>query len=251
MSKYDGFARIYPPDEHALRANLRDLMTRWKASLPPDDREAFVSDGFYPNYTRQRCRILFIGREAYGDGGWDYIDTFLPKYQGREPLEEAGGWFHQRLLKVAWGLLKRVADWDALPQPPALAPHFGKPETEGGFSFAFMNANKLCNPASTATDWRAFGRFVPPSAAFIREEISLLHPDVIISMNMNEQASYENALGFRYDHHVDDAGNVAIHHLPDGTPFLDVWHFSASKSPSTNIYAPIVQALQLPEINLW
>lgn len=88
----------WPDYEHALRVGVDDLMTRWKASLPKEEQECFISDGFHPNYTRQRCRILFIGREAYGDGGWDYIETFRPQYQGEKPLEERGGWFHHRLL---------------------------------------------------------------------------------------------------------------------------------------------------------
>ncbi len=41
-------------------------MARWKASLSEDQCARFVRDGFYPNYTHQRNRILFIGREAYG-----------------------------------------------------------------------------------------------------------------------------------------------------------------------------------------
>lgn len=241
----------WPDYEHALRVGVDDLMTRWKASLPKEEQECFISDGFHPNYTRQRCRILFIGREAYGDGGWDYIKTFHPQYQGEKPLEEQGGWFHHRLLWIAWGILKRVETWGEIPGLPELFPHFGKPEAEGGFSFAFMNANKLANLESIQTRWGIFDQFVTHSKAFILEEIALLHPDVVISMNMNWRECYEEALGFHYDEHADAGGNVAIHHLPDGTPFLDTYHFSSSKSPDANIYAPLVQALKSPLVNLW
>lgn len=243
----------WPNYEHALLVGVGDLMTRWKASLQKqsqEDHDSFISDGFYPNYTRQRCRILFIGREAYGDGGWDYIETFIPHYQGKTPLKERGGWFHHRLLWIAWGLLKRVPSWGELPELPELFPHFGKPESEGGFSFAFMNANKLPNQESTRMRWDSLDQFVAHSQAFILEEIALLHPDVVISMNMNDRESYR-ALGFHYDEHADAGGNVAIHHFPDGTPFLDTYHFSSSKSPDANIYAPLVQALQNPLVNLW
>ena len=242
----------WPEYEHALLAGIDDLMGRWKASLPEASRECFVADGPYPNYTRQRRRILFIAREAYGGGGWDYLEGFLPRYQGKEPLQERGGWFHHRLLWVAWGILKRRETWGDIPGLQALFPHFGKPEAEGGFSFAFMNANKLSDKDNWQTDWGSFGHFVETSAAFLLEEVALLHPDVIISMNMRWHEAYQKALGIRTIEHVLGNNDVALYRLPDGTPLLDTWHFSAfNKSPDGNIYAPIVQALQLPEINLW
>ena len=48
-----------------------------------------VSDGFYPNYTRQPVKILFIGREGYDLEGCDYIETFINNYlEGRTGPKE-------------------------------------------------------------------------------------------------------------------------------------------------------------------
>lgn len=240
---------VYPSDEQGLQAGIDNLMGRWRAALPEDLRERFVPDGFYPNYTHQRNRILFIGREAYWMKGNDYIDLFDKEYRCGGNL----GRFHRDILNVAWGILNRIPRWQDIPEAEDIAKHYGKPAEEGGVSFAFMNANKCSNEDSgTATNWEEMGRFLEVSMPFIREEIALLRPDIVISMNLNDNKTYYEGLGQRYLFHTGAKGDVAVHRLPDGTLFLDVWHFSAWKKDSdTQRYTPVVEALSDPRIGMW
>lgn len=239
----------YPSDEQALRAGITNLMQRWEAALPDDLRERFVPDGFYPNYTHQRNRLLFIGREAYGMTGCDYVDVFDPIYRCGYGL----GRFHRNILYIAWGLLNRIPRWQDIPDTTEIAEQFGKTAKEGGLSFAFMNANKCSNESgNTPTNWAEMDRFLGVSMPFIREEIALLRPDVVISMNLNDNKTYYEGLGQQYLFHTGKDGDVALHRLPDGTLFLDVWHFSAQRKDSgTQRYEPIVEALQHPDIRWW
>ncbi len=239
--------------EQSLRVGIDNLMERWKAKLAEALGENFVpdrfiEDGFYPNYTQQKCRILFIGREAYTlEGISSYIDFFLDKY--RTGLSY--GHFHYRMLCIAYGILNGCERWEDIPEPSTMRDKIGKAAEKGGFSFAFMNANKLSNESGeTATDFECMNKFLTISMPFLREEIALLHPDVVISMNLNWNSIYSGGLNCQRGDSVAN-NDVVIHKLPDETPFLDTWHFSARKSPGEQIYAPIVEALKHPSVGLW
>lgn len=61
----------YPESELDLKEKIENLNGEWldflKEQLPNEScniEKLFVSDGFYPYYTSQKKKILFIGREA-------------------------------------------------------------------------------------------------------------------------------------------------------------------------------------------
>ena len=71
----------YPDSELGLKEKIENLNGEWldflKEQLPNEScniERLFVSDGFYPYYTSQKKKILFIGREALGIGGWNYME---------------------------------------------------------------------------------------------------------------------------------------------------------------------------------
>ncbi len=220
-------------------------MARWKASLSEDQCARFVRDGFYPNYTHQRNRILFIGREAYGMTAAG-VDSYIEEL-GRYYLSgEVWRGFHQKLWWVAWGILNRAPTWQDIPWIEEIADRFGKPDTDGGFSFAFMNANKCSNEGGKNTDWADMGNFLQCSMPYIREEVALLRPDIVIAMNLGEAFYVE---GLKAEPLFQER-DIAAYRLPDGAILLDTWHFSApNKSPACHLYAPIVEALR--ELERW
>ena len=67
----------YPESERKLKFEIEKLNDRWKNHLvsmtgEKSISEIFVSDGFYPYYTNQKVKVLFIGREALEIAGTNY-----------------------------------------------------------------------------------------------------------------------------------------------------------------------------------
>src|ERR1700753_4278158 len=77
----------YPNFEVGKVKELDDLFQLWhkeaKGNKLPEGycAEDLVFDGFYPYYTEQRRRVLFIGREARGLSGYNYLDALFSAYK--------------------------------------------------------------------------------------------------------------------------------------------------------------------------
>ena len=54
----------YAAEEVEMLRRLNDLFEQWESRVTDDEKELFSRDGFYPGYTRQKVKILFVGREA-------------------------------------------------------------------------------------------------------------------------------------------------------------------------------------------
>ena len=70
----------YPESERKLKFEIEKLNDRWKNHLvsmtgEKSISEIFVSDGFYPYYTNQKVKVLFIGREALEIAGTNYQES--------------------------------------------------------------------------------------------------------------------------------------------------------------------------------
>lgn len=68
---------IFPKYEQYLRDVILQLHENWSQQIVANNkdlRELYVKDGFYPEYTRQPIKVLFIGREGLEIGGQDYIN---------------------------------------------------------------------------------------------------------------------------------------------------------------------------------
>jgi hypothetical protein len=79
---------LYPFEERPLCSRLDVLMSDWKREVAQSrvifredgksysGADYFCADGFFPYYTQQTTKILFIEREAVGLSGMDYIDIY-------------------------------------------------------------------------------------------------------------------------------------------------------------------------------
>jgi hypothetical protein len=97
--------------------------------------EDITTYGIYPNYSQQKLKILFIGREARGLSGCDYIDMLFSAYKGKNiggtHINQSS--FHRRMLKVAYYLNNPDSLLENIPSASDISETFGSPS---GVSFA-------------------------------------------------------------------------------------------------------------------
>lgn len=234
-----------------LRSSLDELEDEWRKSLDAQSRALFNMDGFYPNYTRQKIKILFVGREACWMSGSCYTDVLAACFREGKigDYTVAQYPFHRRQFYLAHGILAAARDdsecclslpeWESVPTVNDLRPRFGK-----DLSWAFVNISKLSNDTNNwQTDERRYRPFVsdPKNRALLKRQIEFLAPDIIIG------AGVYDLIGIMgYDERTADRTNPACYYyeptdfLP---PFLDCYHFSAIKKDYEGFYKPVADVL--------
>lgn len=248
----------YDGAEVGLKKQIDELHMRWinwivsnnNGEREEELRGLYVTDGFYPNYTKQRIKILFIGKEGLELSGEDYIECLYDAYLNRRigSMYINQHRFHSTMLYIAYALERRVYEWSKIPYADELVEEFGRPD---GISFAFMNLSKFSNESG---DWMADEKLIDsflrlsecPENNFFGGEICLLNPDIIIGMNLGGRMA---ALGrFENPQFFGDNHDVCFQTLITGDKrynYLDTWHFSApGKSPEWNIFNPVITALK-------
>jgi hypothetical protein len=263
---------LFPSYEYAKRRALCALMDDWKREVStaqvlyrhdgkyyPGDTY-FCADGFYPNYFSQKKRILFIAREAVDLSGCDYIPVMLQAYQennvGGKSVNAA--LFHARLMYLAYGILQgKKIPYDELPKASRITVDFGVHIR--GVSFAFMELSKYSNDnadAGSHCDTQLMLSFLRDSHLekrnFVREEIKLLEPDVILTMNLwgcgIPAGILESALGRITE--IDSQSYQPYATLSTLTvnrkqiPLIDLFHLTSRKSTETAVYEPVMQIMQ-------
>ncbi len=237
------------PVEQKLHAELLSLLDEWKKIVCTEQSfsELFVEDGFYPFYTQQPVKILFVGRETLGMAGLNYIDVLFDAYKSKIVGEKSidGYKFHRLLFYIAYGIIHRETDWKKIPYASELADNFGTPS---GISFAFMNLSKFSNES---TSWEAdnllIDSFLEKSQKakenLFNKEIELLSPDLIFTVNLEGRINFLGEITERQN-----GNDVDFMRLKAGTrqiPLLNTWHFaSPNKSDYQHYYKPIVETLQ-------
>lgn len=200
-----------------------------------ENNDSTVPDGFYPNYTRQPVKILFMGREAYDLAGCDYIDVFINNYlDGRTGPEDNRrninrDRFHKMLIQVAYGIIHQKT-WNEIPSASEIC---GNREIFDKVSFAFMNLSKLSNentiPGHTQTDWNLINTSLDMTLKgenLILQEITALNPDLMVCMNY-ERDRLCRVFGDKLK--IFDNDWLKYHLKINGRDILllDQWHFSA------------------------
>lgn len=246
------------PGENELRKRLNDLAIRWYEGIKVS-RELFNFDGFYPDYTKQRVKILFVGREACYMSGRNYCDV-IGDGLAKNVIGDKITWtvaqypFHRRQFYIAYGILMAARsggmfpEWNDVPNVCELTKIFGRgggggsKEMAEGISWAFINLSKLSNNTG---DWRTDdARYRPfvsgkKNREHLQEQIKILAPDVIIGSNV-----YDLVEIMGYDRNADVQNkNCYFYKEKEGEeplpPFLNCYHFSAVKSDQTCFYEAI------------
>jgi len=164
----------YPNTEQELKKKVDELNNEWHSACP----ENFVRYGFYPHYTQQKYRLLFVGREARGVAECDYIEVLYKcnYILGKMPR----GNFHHRMFYLAYGLLNDFPNYYDIPYSCKIASTDFK---NGSLSFAFMNISTISNEVGVATQGDKYAQSRDAGAKFRREMINLLEPDIIVCAN--------------------------------------------------------------------
>ncbi len=251
----------YPPNEKPKLDLLENLFRDWHqhfknnndSSLKPHEQSAdeMVFDGFYPYYFSQEKKILFIGMETYDmAGGNNYIEDLYDCYSRKKCV---GDWsldrypIERRLLKIAYGILNGMPEWNKIDKAVKLSDTFGVPK---GWSFAFMNISKLSNNSGkSAADWplinTSFRLSTEGCRNFIEEEIAILEPHIVIAMNLEDQKLA--SLG-KLSASIHNSADVHSFWLESGghrSLLIHSWHFSApGKKDIANYYDPICDAIR-------
>lgn len=265
------FSTVCDENEKALAAKLNKLARCMYSSLNEEDKKLFNMDGFYPYYTQQPLRLLFVGREACWMSGKNYIETLLKDLrEGKVNSYSIDQYpFHKRQFYMAYGILSAVAkedgelefpEWNDVPwaadlgkilfarnnkNEEAYTDATIKPQhCFSGMSWAFMNLSKLSNDTGDwKTDDRRYRPFVESHKDCIKQEFDLLKPDLIIGANVYDLV---NILG--YDEKSCDRENANCYYYPSPKegipPFLNCYHFSAIKNDKTCFYDAVMQVLK-------
>lgn len=259
------YLELYRPAEKTLMVEIQNLLAQWVATVgSPDESEGtFLYDGFYPKYLEKNPKILFLARDAYDI--WSdicfYMENVLPLYlsgQGSDGKSINSAKFHKMMIEVAYGILHECTWNKSAEEPEKESVPYASEICEGGIifdqvSFAFMNLCKWSHcsggGAGVNADWDAIGEFVEKSTAggrnFIMEEIAMLAPDIIITMNFQEDL-IKKFTGNKAEKVDDTNPDCFVYRLPfpHGTALLfDSWHFSSSKSEEHCIYNPLAEQI--------
>lgn len=207
-------------------------------------RYPIVRDGFYPYYTRQKPKILFIARESVGLGCGDYIGCLHDAYVNEKRIGERklnAAKFHRIIFYLSYALAHGLCEYDEIPYPEDVADDFASP---GGLSFAFMNISKIDNKSGDwRADWGSIWKSVNDSPDFIRREISLLAPDVIIA-GFNDMEIMKKVFP-EYERLGKDEWDTFVVNV-DGrrTRLINNWHFSALYVSDKTFYDIVCDSME-------
>jgi len=247
----------YPDNEKPKLASLENLFREWHQhftstglALEKHRADDMVFDGFYPHYFSQKKRILFIGREARGISGDNYIDVLYPVYRGeKKQWSLNASKFHSRMFYIAYGILNGMPEWKDIPYATKIGDTFG---TASGLSFAFMNISKLSNDSERwQSDWgviNAAHSLSTQGRSYNLEEVAILEPDIVITMGLKEKIV---SLGKLTPIHASDLARFFW--LDSGghrSLLIDTkFHFSAfTKNDVSDFYTPICDGLRHSEM---
>lgn len=242
----------FPKIEQQQLCDLNKLFKEWYQVAEQTHFESgrgandIVFDGFYPHYSQQQYKVLFVGRESLGLTGEHYLDTLYECYSngyiGDKSLNQHQ--FHALMFYIAYGLNNGLSTWEALPMATEIAESFA---CDGGTSFAFMNLSKFSNESEDwSSDWSLIDDFTHnfsnPKCNFFNKEIEIINPDIIVTMNLEErlQALGEVQL-------LEETPNAFYYKLACGGRhilLIDLYHFAAVKKHKETFYEPVTKGVR-------
>lgn len=201
--------------------------------------------GIFPRYTEQKLKVLYIGREARGLSGYNYIDVLFNAYKafrvGKSPLNRST--FHRRMLKVAYYLNNPDTSVEHIPKATEIAESFG---TSGGCSFAFMNFSKFSNESkSWNTKWALLNES-NLDHEFTRKFVEIVSPDLIVSMGLRGQL--KKIFNFKDEGNLGSALLFSIEEGAKQIDWIDGYHYSAIVTDREDIINPITRYMSKKKV---
>ncbi|UZE97276.1 hypothetical protein [Alkalimarinus alittae] len=243
----------YPENELVIQNELNSVFREWSSfaiGKPfPNKRTSddMVLDGFYPYYSKQKCKVLFVGRESLGLTGDNYIDLLHHIYTTKKTIGDKTlnqHRFHALMFYITYGLNNDCCHWNDIPMATEIADTFA---SERGISFAFMNLSKLSNDTDDwNADWALIDGFVDvfndSPVNYFANQIDTVCPDIILTMNL------ESRLKVLGEVSVIEYGECASYYTLRTANkkylLIDLYHFSAIKSQQSCYYEPVVKGFK-------
>ena len=255
------------PIEIQKRKQLQSLFADWKKHISgkpnivfKDDGKEYAaidyfnSDGFYPGYFLQKRKVLFIGRESREASGCDRVESDI-KFLKTFSANSSAYW--RRILYIIEGIKQKgKVKYNDLPYADEI---LDKMFAENNFGYAFMNISKYSNDSVTGgtADFDLINRFLTDcdldKRNFLREELKLLDPDVIITSNIWGGKINDSLLSkvfpkddLKYDSKKSTGSVSAVHDFNlDGKhiPLIDLYHFSSPGSDKDGYYDPVMKGI--------
>lgn len=254
--------------EKEKRKELKKLMNDWKkviatkdAIVFPDDEKAydaieyFCADGFFPGHFDAKQKVLFIGREGrYTNPERDRVTGDLEWFKKGNPNVVS---YWRRIFYMLYGI--KTKGKKVYKDIPNAYDILAEMVEKNNYGFAIMNISKYVNESENGdvADYTLINRFLADSDLdkrnFIREEIELLEPDIIITANLWEGKIDENYLDkvFPKSDFANDKfsknNSAAYYDFKLGKrtiKFIDLYHFSArGKNDKDCFYTPVMKLL--------
>lgn len=252
--------------EIVKRKELNNLMKDWKNVIntkgkiifPDDNRryaaiDYFNTDGFYPGYFSEKQKVLFIGRESRYSAGGDRILADLEWFKKNGNPNSSTYW--RRILYLIYGIKnKGKYNYSDIPYANEI---LNKMNVENNYGFAIMNISKYSNDANDGgnANYKLINQFLSDSELskrnFIKEEIELLEPDIIITANLWNGLINDEDLQrvFPNEDFTDISEINGVANLYDfklglrKVKILDLYHFSSIGSDETMFYTPTMKLL--------
>jgi hypothetical protein len=256
----DAIVSLFSGNEIQKRQQIAALMSDWKSELSKnvkgnadrdyDPLDYFVSDGFFPGYYNQEIKVLFIGRETrYMEEG-DWIQCAIDGYKNKNASNNKG--FTRNLLNIAQGIKGNgQIQFEDLKKPNDYAKELSD---SNNYGFAYMNISKYSNwkDDGEAADFDFINMFLEDSNLekrnFFQEELEILDPDIIITMNLwdrNIESKYLDLCFGKIELDINDGlvnlANIVLNNK--NVKILNTYHFSYPSSPQEYFYNPVMKVI--------
>jgi hypothetical protein len=257
----------YSEDEKRLLLKLESLFRDWYDFFKTFEQpvtgifneyfaESMCFDGFYPGYLKAKTRIMFIGRESIGLSGENYTENLYNAYSENSISDKSlnQSLFHRRIFYLVWSILNGEADYPSVPYAKDMLNDF----QSGKLGFSLINLSKFSNEEGKYNAcWPLINKSVELSTKgrnLIREEIEILNPDLIFSMNLEPYLKFFGELTPLHSDAISSSEIKAYKLMVAGRNvlLLDTFHFSAVMKEKETFFDPIVKTLKsvAPDLGL-
>jgi hypothetical protein len=255
----DSIAQYFTGIETEKRKTLFALMEEWHESLADKEYvEYFYTDGFFPNYYKQK--VLFVGREArwITSGGDNIVDG--------DYIGTALGWFKT-------GIKNNSAFWRHILNMVQLFKNDGRIEFDqlksandcakemvekDDYGFAVMNISKYSNDTEGGgkADCDYINQFLEDTQLekhnYFQDELKILDPKYIITANLWECGIDHKYLDLCFGKikqlsaYPPESPEAKLYEMDlDGKKIklVDVYHFSSTKPDKESFFTPLKELL--------
>lgn len=235
----------------ALFADLKKQVATKEGIIFKDDGKTYSPeeylniDGFYPGYFEAPLKVLFVGRESRWVTGCNRMVTD-PNDMRNGGINANAMPYWRRIFYIMYGIRQEgKIPFDEIPYAEDIMKNFLE---ENNLGFAIINVSKYSNDTTSYnTDRELVTRFFEDAELdkrnYLREQLAILDPDVIITGNIWESGIPHKYIEYLFpekdfssrleEKSTPKFSDVYNFYFRERTiPFIDLYHFSAFRATS-------------------